>query len=154
MSILGPTQAGFTQFLRDQVQIPANVLPDDSIWITYAYNVSIEVTYRPLACVSPTMYLLAVYNLGADNLINYTPDDPALASPNDTYFARLRKMFSINTFKAGVIQSTYDEGTGETMVVPDFYKEMQLSNMENLLTPYGRAYLGIVQRLGTLWGLS
>ena len=152
--MIAPTQAGFTQFLRDQVQIPSSVLPDDSIWITYAYNAALEIVYQPLDCVSPTMYMLAVYNLGADNVINWTPNNPTLPAPNNTYFSDTRKQFSINTYKAGVIQSSSDESTSEAMVVPDFYKDMQLSNMQNLLTPYGRAYLGIAQRLGTLWGLS
>jgi hypothetical protein len=55
---------------------------------------------------------------------------------------------------AGVIGSSADETTSESLVVPEAMKNLTLQNLQNLKTPYGRQYLYFAQAFGTNWGLS
>jgi hypothetical protein len=146
---MAPTQAGFLDWVRTQMGISTVELPDSSPWIGYAYNVALEITNLYFAQASPTLYTLAVYNLGGDNLINYAPDQPG-----STFFADLRASFTINSFTPGVVSSSSDAGTSTSLLNPDFMKELTLANLQNLKTPYGRRYLSIAQSFGPLWGLS
>lgn len=125
------------------------VLPDNSIWITYAFNVAMEIVLDQMACVSATIYTLSVYNLAADNLINYAQDQSG-----QTYFADLRQKWDINGFVPGVIESSADVSTSESLLVPDFMKNFMMSDLQNIKTPYGRQYLAFAQRAGNIWGIS
>lgn len=147
--MLAPTIAGFTDFIRNVMGISTVNLPDDSVYIRYAFDVAIEVVNMQLQLASPVMYTLAVYNLAGDNLINYAPDQPG-----QTYFSDIRKTFNITAFVAGVVQSASDEGTSDSLLVPDAFRGLTMSDLQNLKTPYGRQYLGIAQRYGTIWGLT
>lgn len=129
--------------------IPTNILPDDSQDLVNAYNWAVTVVSLDLATISPTAYQQAVYNLGGDTLINWASDQP-----NQTFFQTQRDNYKIFNFVAGVLSSTSDSGTSQSMNNPEFTKNLTLSDLQNLKTPWGRAYLAIAQRLGTLWGLS
>lgn len=149
-----PTLAGFETFVRSVMQVPTSALPDGAPVIQYSYDFALDWVNEALAAVpskstSWSIYARAVYNLAADTLINWAPDQTGR-----TYFADLRKSFECNSFTAGVIQSSSDEGTSESLMVPDAFKNLTIANLANLKTPYGRAYLGIAQSYGTLWGLS
>lgn len=134
--------------------ISTEILPTTSIWLTYAYNVSLEINDPCYALVSPLIYMLMVYNLGGDNLVNFAQDNSALAPPNNTYFTDLRAKLKINNFVAGVVENASDQGTAMSALVPDFFKQLSLSNLQNLKTPWGLTYLSFAQRQGTLWGIS
>lgn len=145
--------------------ISTTVLPDNSPVIQFAYDVALAVVNPALAGVtigSPaysSIYALAVYNLGGDNLINYADDQngaPAIpgSDPPLPYFAYARKRFNINGFMSGVINSSSDEGTSQSMVVQEAASTFTLSDLQNLKTPWGRTYLGFAQRYGTLWGMN
>ena len=69
-----PTQAGFDAWIYSTLGCTTEDLPADSPFLVYAYNVAIEVVNMQLQVVSPLIYMLAVYNLAADNLINYAPN--------------------------------------------------------------------------------
>lgn len=146
-----PTVDGFTQFLRCVVGIPITALPDCSLAITRAFDNAIQIVNLQIAAASCLLYDEAVYNLATDYLITWAPDQQG-----QTFFAKLRGKdgYNITAFTAGVIQATADEGTSESMLVPDFFKQLTLADLQNLKTPYGRAYLAIAQRAGSLWGLS
>jgi hypothetical protein len=144
-----PTFAGFVNFVRMGMGIGTDNLPDDSIWLVYAYNVAIAVVNLGLAAVGGPIYMLSVYNLAADNLINYAQD-----TPPSTYFADLRKFYKIGSLVPGLIQSTSDQGTSESLMIPDALKDLTLANLQNLKTPWGRQYLAWAQSWGTVWGLS
>lgn len=146
---MGPTAAGFLTFVRDGMGIPESALPDDSIWLGYAYNVALELVNLDLACVAPTVYTLAVYNLAGSNLINFAQDVPP-----STFFADLRAQWNINSFVSGVVSSVSDVSTSTSLVVPDFFKDLSLADLQYLKDPYGRQYLIFAQRYGSLWGLS
>jgi len=152
-----PTIAGFLLFIRGVMGIDPLVLPDNSPAINWAYSVATMFVNQSLATVSSSLnatpetnlYTLAVYNLAADNLINYAPDQAGR-----TYFADLRKSFLINDFAAGVVQSASDGVTSDSLLVPDALKGLTLANLQNLKTPWGRTYLSMAQTYGALWGVS
>lgn len=151
MTVAPPTRDGFLTFLRCMVGIPTTALPDCSTAVDAAFANALEIVNLQINCASPLLYGEAVYNLATDYLINWAPDQPG-----SKFFSDLRGKdgYNITAFTAGVISSTNDESTGETMLVPDFFKQLTLADLQNLKTPYGRAYLAIAQRAGSLWGLS
>lgn len=155
----GPTQAGFNNFVRTSMGINNTVLPDNSPFLVWAFEVAIELVNRRIAQASTIMYIRAVYNLAADNLINYAQDTadapPVVGSkPPLPFFANTRARLNINSFVTGVISSTSDEGTSESMVVPEAVRSFTIADLQNLKTPWGRAYIGIAQSVGSDWGLS
>ena len=164
-----PTLAGFTAWVFGVLQIPSAALPSDSPYLGYAFNVAVAIVnpYLGIGVPSPPplpppapqqqnnlIYQLAVYNLAADNLINWCPDQTG-----QTFFATLRGPppggYGINAWLAGVVTTTYDEATGSTLTTPEFMKDFTMSNLQNLKTPYGRQYLSFAQTFGPgLWGIS
>lgn len=150
-SLLGPpTLAGYTQFLYQTVNIPTTALPSTSFNIQLSYALALDIVSKWLCAMASDVYTIAVYNLATDRLINFCPD-----VPGSNYFATERTKFNINQFVAGVIQTTFDQGTGETMVVPDWAKGLTLMDLANLNTPWGRQYLALAQQIGPgVWGLT
>lgn len=144
-----PTQAGFLEWVRAVMGVPTSALPDDSVFVGYAYDVALAIVSPDLALSSSLIYTLAVYNLGGDNLVNYAQDVPP-----STFFADLRKSFGVFNFQPGVVTSSSDGGTSSSYANPDFMKEFTMANLQNLKTPYGRQYLAFAQSLGPLWGLT
>jgi len=127
-------------------------LPDDSWAIDFSYELALQIVNQNLNCAVPIMYTQAVYNLAADNLVNYAPDP---TNPASTYWSDLRAKWNIYKFVPGVVQNSSDEGTSVGYVIQDAAKELTIANLQNLKTPWGRAYLGITQAYGpAVWGLS
>lgn len=156
-----PTLAGFLNFIRTVMQIPAAALPDNSPVITIAFDVSIEIVNPQFNWIGASLiYELAVYNLAGSNLLNYATDPlppTFFINVNGTevpYFQALRQQLGMTSFVAGVIQSTSDESTAESLMVPDALKGLTLANLQQLKDPYGRQYLAFAQDYGSLWGLS
>lgn len=158
-----PTLAGFVAFIANVMGISTTVLPAGSPVIAAAYYIALEKvnpTLLVVPCSSPsypTIYALAVYNLAGALLVEYAPDIPD--APNVTgsklpFFANLRQNFNINGFVGGVVQSSADETTSETLVVPEQMKNLTFSDLQMLKTPWGRTYLGFAQAVGTNWGIS
>lgn len=144
--------AAFIAFIRDIMGVPDTTLPDSSPYIIYSLTGAVNTVLLNIQCASPFLYQDALNNLAADNLINWTQDSPT-ADPKD-YWAKLRASFGCNNFAAGVVQSANDNSTGMSALVPDFFKGLTMSNLQNLKTPYGRRYLAIVQDWGSIWGLT
>ena len=145
-----PTLSGFISFIRNVMGINTTVLPDNSPSIPLAYQIALDLVNLQLAIASSDIYTLAVYNLGGDNLINYAQDQTG-----QTYFTDLRAHFKIYSFVPGVIEETHDESTGQRLLNPEFMKNLTLSDLQNLKTPYGRQYLAFAQMYGpTIWGVS
>jgi hypothetical protein len=162
---MGPTLAGFQNFIRNTMGITPAQLPSDAGVIPMALAVALAIAnpVMKLWCIPQTdaanvplnsgglsIYNLAVYNLAASNLINYA-QDPAGRS----YFTRLRKKLNITGFVSGIVQSSSDEGTSVSLVVQDAAKAFTLANLTQLKDPYGRQYLALAQSFGpTSWGIS
>lgn len=155
-----PTYQGYQNFLQYVVgvppeQMPTPVTPVDMV--QFSYDFALNMTYWWLMCVpsqvtSMSIYATAVYNLGADTLVNYAPDIPGSDDP--TYWSDLRSSFNINTFTAGVVNFSSDQSTSQGTAVPDSLKQLTLGDLQNLKTPWGRMYLSLAQNIGTLWGMT
>lgn len=157
---LQPNLTDFLAFLRGVVGIETAYLPDNSMAVVYAFQtamatVSPDLVAIPSFPVTPqnpqpwTTYAVAVYNLGADRVINFAPDQDGR-----TFFADMRKDLGINTFRAGVVASSGGTGNSQSTLNPEFMKGLTMGDLQNMKTPYGREYLNIAQQIGPLWGLT
>lgn len=158
MNFFRPTYAGFVAFVREDAGISTAALPDGSKYLLWAYHQSLSLVNH-LIRVVPLQYMLAVYNLGTDILINIAQDPSGApvvpgSKPPQPFFAFTRKQLNLNSFVTGVITSTSDQGSSESMEVPEQVKTFTLADLQNLKTPWGRAYIGIAQSVGTDWGLT
>lgn len=160
-----PTLAGFQDFITNVMNISAGNLPPSSIWSAIAFANALAIVNPALRIVAIpdadaagvmlnsggyTVYSWAVYNLAADNLINYTPDQQGRG-----YFKKLRKELNINGFVSGIVQASADETTSVSLVVQDAAKRFTLANIQNMKTIYGRQYLALAQSYGdATWGIN
>jgi hypothetical protein len=164
-----PTLGGFIQFVENVLQPPDVFDASTSVFVPYAYDFAVQWVTKQLKTVpgipgASSVYAIAVYNLAADFLINIAQDQPGdPVAPNSgtsknpaglQYWAFLRDRYQVLSFVPGVIQSTSDEGTSSSYVVPDQFSQFSVADLQNLKTPFGRRYLGIAQSFGTVWGLS
>lgn len=171
-----PSLAGFLTFIRNVMGITTVVLPDSSPVIPFALAVAMSIVNRALQCVpipstdasgvslnagGLTIYVLAVYNLAASNLLAYAQDLPDAAiikgsgEPGLPFFQWTRQQWQINAFVSGVVQSTADESTSMSLVVQEAAKMFTLADLQNLKNPYGRQYLAFAQGFGpSTFGLS
>ena len=151
-----PTLAGFTAWVYSAMGIPTSVLPSDSIWFTYAYNVATDIVDTTWACVSPTIYTLMIYNLGGSNMLNFAQDavDAPVYKDGKTYFAYMRTKYNILGPVTGVIASASDQGTASGLEIPQAMKELTLADLGRLKDPFGRTYTAFAQQQGTLWDVS
>lgn len=161
MGVLAPWQTQTTPnttdlytFLTTVVGIPAAVLPSNSAYIPWALSYAEEKTLLVLYAIGQDYYCFAVYCLAASFLINWCPDNPILPSPNNTYFATLRKSWNLTGFVGGTIQSSADESTSESLLAPEFLKGLTLDQLQALKDPFGRQWLSMQQPLGAIWGIS
>jgi hypothetical protein len=160
-----PNEPDFETWVYTFMGIPQAALPPGSVYFQYAFCVSMSIVNPQLNVVPGPNYMLAVYNLGGDCLINWTPDQPGVyypsppappggTPPNTGYFAYLRAQYNTLGFTPGIITASNDQGTGQSMQPLDQYRNFTIQNMQQLKTPWGRAYLGWASAVGTLWGLS
>lgn len=149
-----PTLAGFQSFILNNMGITAAVLPPSSAIVATAFNLAQDIVNLQLQNASPDVYTLAVYNLAGSNIINMAMDLPgAPVYLNDLpFFAYVRKSWNIFGFAGGVIQSSSDVSTSESMVVQKAAEEFTLADIQLLKDPYGRTYLAYAQKYGSLWG--
>lgn len=143
-----PTLEGYTDFLRNNVGIPLTALPVDSPYIEQTYKIALELV---LTCLKqmPDTYTWAVYNLATHMLVCQCPDQDG-----QTYFKDLRTKFGTLNFTPGLIQESHDETTGQSWMVPDIFKKLNVRELAYLKTPWGQAYMGIAQMGFPLYGIS
>jgi hypothetical protein len=171
MSIAPPTLVGFQSFLLKPMGITADILPPTDPVVEMAYDIAIDIVNLQLNVASPDIYTLAVYNLAGSNIINYAQDQvytKATAPPGSTllpdgtllylnnlpFFAYTRHSFGTLGIAQGVIQSSSDVSTSESMVVPEWAKELTMADLQYRKDPWGAHYLALAQRYGTIWGLN
>lgn len=143
-----PTLAGYEDFLRNMVEIPESALPLNSPYIEQTFLIAQELVLTDLQFLQD-VYTWAVYNLACHFLVCQCPDQP-----NSTYFADLRKKFGTMNFTPGLIQESHDETTGQSWMVPDVFKRLNVRELAYLKTPWGQAYMGIAQMGYPLYGIS
>lgn len=64
------------------------------------------------------------------------------------FFANLRKQFNLLSLVAGPVESSHDATTGQTLVVPDFFRSLTFSDLDLMKTPWGQRYLAYAQQYG------
>lgn len=64
------------------------------------------------------------------------------------FFATQRATYHLLSFSAGAISSSADQGTSENTINPEFFKYLTFSDLNVMLTPWGRAYLAYAQTYG------
>lgn len=143
-----PNISDYTSFLYDVVDIPPANLPPSSEIIPTSLQIAVDTVNEQLL-ITGVMYVLAVYNLAADRLLNY-----AIDIPNQTYFKQLRKTLRLNDPTFGVPAAGSDAGTAVSIFNPEVMKNLTLMDLQTLRTPYGREYMGIAQSVGSIWGLN
>lgn len=158
---LPPTKEGFMSFLRGVAGIPVEALPDGAPVIDFAYCQSLTLAlclYQAVggACADqPSYYAMVVYNLATHILVVYAMDDPNAEDPYKKYWTILREKMGLNSFTPGVIQSSSDNGTSVSFMVPEWMNNMTMADLQYLKTPWGRNYMGLAQAYGpTIWGIS
>jgi hypothetical protein len=145
-----PNVTDYSTFLYNSVGIPVADLPTDSMWIQITLNIAIAEVNLALTCTVAPMYSIACYNLAADRLLNF-----AIDLPQRSYFTDMRKTLGILTLASGLVSSSSDGGTSQSLETIEAAKKMTLTNLQLAKTPYGRAYMGIAQSYGpTVWGLT
>ncbi len=152
-----PTLAGFQTFIVNTMGISNAILDPSDPVICMAFTVAMDVVNTVLASISPDIYTLAVYNLAGSNVINFAQDQagaPNYLNSNLPFFAYLRQKWNISGYVSGTIQSSSDVSTSETMVVPDYTKDMSLYDLQLIKDPFGRRYLAFAQMFGPLWGMN
>jgi hypothetical protein len=152
-----PTFAGFQWFVANIMAVPSGSMPDDT-WLQVAYDEALNLTYYGLATVpsqptTPSIYAFAVYNLGCALLLEFAQDDPN-ATPPGTYWSDLRTKLGINNATYGMVNSAADQGTSESMYIPEVIKGMTLFDLQLMKSPWGRTFLMISGEWGTIWGLT
>jgi hypothetical protein len=121
-----------------------------SQWLFTSFSVSLDTVNTVLEIGSSQLYLLAVYNLGVDRLLNYAQD-----VPDQTYFRDKRKDYGLFVVKVGVPSAAADNGTSTGILNPEFMKTMTLGDLQTLKTEFGRRYMEIAQNFGpNVWGIS
>jgi hypothetical protein len=151
-----PTLSGFIAWAESAMGITPETLPTTSIYWTWAFNQAIEIVDPTWCCVSPTTYLIMVYNLAGSNLINYVqdPGDAPIYKNDQTYFEYFRDKWNILGPVSGVVSGASDQSTSTTLEVPQSLKDLTLMDLQHLKDPFGRTYLMYAQEQGSLWGLS
>jgi hypothetical protein len=156
-----PTLAGFQTYLTGVVGLPSTALPLSSLFIQYALNSALEVVSQDLNNASPDLYTDAVYSLATSLLINYAPDPlPIVVYPTGDvgglgFFAYTRNQWDLTSFLGGTIASSSDEGTSQSLSVPEYFKYFTVYDLQLLKDPYGRRYIGYAHKYGTtVWGLT
>ncbi len=115
-----------------------------------SFNVALSIVNDALASAGTGTYVLAVYNLAMDRLVNYAPDQSG-----QTYFAKLRSTFHLTSLSVGAVASASDQGTSASIANPEWMRSMTMRDIETLKTPWGRTYMGFAQAYGpTIWGLT
>lgn len=119
------------------------------VFVLGAFQGALEVVNGVLSVGSCGAYTEAVYNWGADRVINFGAD-----VPGQTFFSNLRTGLNINTVSVGVIKSSSDQGSSASYETPEQFKRLTLGDLQMMKTPWGREYISIAQKFGTIWGLT
>lgn len=150
MAFINPSQPNLTDFYTFVTNqgVPSSDLPSTSEYLAWALNYAIEVALpgpqigAGLAGYAGS-YVMATYNLGLHQLLKVAQD------VSGNFFATVRQTYGLTSPKVGVVMASEDQGTSQTLVVPEFFSRLTLSDLDLMKTPYGREYLGYAQMYGS-----
>ncbi len=138
-----PTLDGFIAWSYWALGVPTTAMSPTDVGWAYAYQVALDLVPCEINQASKDIYTLTVYNIGANNLIQFQQD-----YAGQTFWDDARKSYGINNFVAGVINSASDEGTGESLTIGEGLQNLDLLSLNLLKTPWGRQALAYMQALG------
>ena len=144
MAFVNPTYPNLPDFVTFcQAQgVTTAILPANSDYYTWAFNYADDIVVT-VPQVPYGLYVIAVYNLGLHHLLTIAQDQVG-----QTFFTSARTQFSLMSFVVGGVASSSDEATSQTLVVPEFMKNLTYSDIDVQKTPWGRQYLGYAQSYG------
>jgi hypothetical protein len=125
-------------------------------------NIVVGMAITNLTAASLPLTVLA-FGTGNGGLGTYTVSESLTISStainlSGTFFQTMRGPppggFNMLGFVPGVVQASADQGTSSTLLVPEFFKNLTIGDLNFLLTPWGREYLAYAQDFGDLWGMS
>ena len=136
-----PNIADFTTFCQNQ-GIVAPYTATGSEYFQWAFDWAMS---EALTCpqMPGNRYVLAVYHFGADRFIRLAQDDG-----QGQFYQAQRASFGVLDFRPGVVMASGDGPTSQTLVVPDWYREIPMFAQEMLKTPWGREYIAYAQQYG------
>lgn len=136
-----PNLTDFTTYATNQGVVASYTTPS-SEYFDWAFNRALnQALYAPT--IVAIEYVLAVYNLGVDRFIRLAMDDG-----QGTFYQDQRKTFNILDFRPGVVMASGDNSTSQTLVVPEYYRELPMWAQQLLKTPWGRDYIAYAQMYG------
>ena len=95
-------------------------------------------------------YVMAVYSMAFHQLLKFCPDQSG-----QTFFATARKAYNLANMRPGIIMAAGDQGSSQTMIVPEFFQHISLEALEATKTPWGQYWVSYQQMYGqTIWGWS
>lgn len=95
-------------------------------------------------------YVMAVYNLAFHMLLVFAPDQSG-----QTFFTTARKSYNLSNMRPGIVMAAGDQGSSQTMIVPQFFQHITLEALEATKTPWGRQWVEYQQMYGqTIWGFT
>lgn len=136
-----PNLADFTTYCQNQGIVASYTLSTSEYFdwaFDWAFNDALTCSQMPTL-----QYVLAVYTLGADRFIRIAGDDG-----QGTFYQDQRASFGVLQFKPGVVMASGDGTTSQTLVVPDWYRNIPLMAQEQMKTPWGREYVAYAQMYG------
>lgn len=160
-----PNPTDLTAFLRTQAGIPVAALPDDSPYIPDALQLALNTTNADLAIAVPNLYVLAVYNLATDRIINWCPDQaPPIASltwssgsvvvtVESPLPASFNQGFEFDTVIAGTTPAGYAGSFGATVMAGSSFSYL-LENDPGTATAPGTYLLPFFQWLRASWNIN
>lgn len=137
-----PNIPDFILYLRSQ-GVSDVALPDTSPFIEISFSYAVAITLPSPMSLDPTIYTLAVYNLGTHMVFVQAPDQTG-----STFFADERYKLQLNNPRSGVIAQSQDVTTSAAYTVPTFNHQLTLESIYLQLTQWGRNYLMYAQKYG------
>ena len=136
-----PNLTDFTTYATNQ-GVVASYTTSSSEYFQWAFDWALN---DAMTCpqVPSLQYVLAVYTLGTDRFIRIAQDNG-----QGTFYQDQRASFGVLQFKPGVVMASGDQGTSQTLVVPDWYRNIPLMSQEIMKTPWGREYTAYAQMYG------
>ena len=128
--------------------IPSTTLSDVNLSVytpslLWTLQYAVDHCLKGSGFIPVSTYLLAAYNLGMHQLLKIATD-----VPGQTFFSSARTQYGLLSFTGGVVSQASDQNTSSSVAVPDLLKNLNLSNLDLLKTPWGREYLGYAMNFG------
>lgn len=137
-----------TTFTGTVSPVPQTAISDQTLdvytpQLLWAFQYAFDHCLSGNGCIPASTYVPALYNLGMHQLLKIGQDQGG-----QTFFADMRSQYKLLNFTGGVVTSASDQNTASTVTVPDLFKNLNLSNLDLLKTPWGREYMGYAMNFG------